>query len=168
MAALGQPALAIPSGSDRAPIWPDGIVGSISHCDSLAIAVVARRADGTLTLGVDIEVALPLEADLIDSICTPAEQRYLYSAGNAGLMAKVIFSIKESVYKAQYPLTGKMLEFDEVETTLDLTAMRFSAIMASSNLPPLTGQFRIEAGYILALTCITAEMVDPADGNDHS
>jgi len=158
---LGQPAHTIPSGQDRAPIWPEGIVGSISHCDSLAIAVVARRADGFLSLGVDIEAASPLEAELIESICTPAERQNLASAGDAGLLAKTIFSIKESAYKAQYPLTRTMLEFHEVEVKLDLAAMRFSAVVAGCP-QSLTGQFRIEAGYILTLTCITSEAAGPA------
>lgn len=164
---LGERALAIPSGPDREPIWPEGIVGSISHCDSLAIAVVARRDDGFLALGVDIEAASPLEADLFESICTPAERHYLASASDAGLLAKVIFSIKESVYKAQYPLTRTMLEFGDVDVTLDLATGRFNAVVASVPLPLLTGQFRIEADYILALTCITSEMVGSA-GNSRT
>ncbi|KKB80719.1 hypothetical protein VW29_16715 [Devosia limi DSM 17137] len=153
---LGQPAMAIPSGPDRAPIWPDGFVGSISHCEDLAIAVVARCPGAIRSLGVDIEPACPLEAELVENICTAAEQRYLANAANAGLLAKTIFSIKESVYKAQYPLTHTMLEFLDVELVLDATAGRFDAVVANSALPPLGGRFRIEAGHILALTYIAA------------
>ncbi|QCO56124.1 4'-phosphopantetheinyl transferase superfamily protein [Pseudorhodobacter turbinis] len=110
MAAFG-PACAIPMGSDRAPIWPDGISGSITHSATACLAAVTRAP--TL-IGIDLEPATPLEADLWDIVLSPPERATL----GTGLHAKLIFSAKEAAYKAQYARSRTLLEFDALEITL--------------------------------------------------
>lgn len=114
MVELGLPPAPIPVGAQRAPLWPQGLVGSIAHCDTLCIAAVSRTHR---CLGLDIELATPLAPDLEEIICTPSERAWLDTLPpeTRGLRAKQIFSAKEAFYKAQYPLTGRMIGFDEVE-----------------------------------------------------
>jgi 4'-phosphopantetheinyl transferase EntD len=118
MAELDLPPAPIPMGAQREPLWPQGIVGSIAHCDTLCIAAISRKNQ---SIGLDIEPATPLPADLEDIICTPPERAWLDTLPpqTRGLRAKQIFSAKEAVYKAQYPLTGKVIGFDEVELRYD-------------------------------------------------
>ncbi len=110
MASLGLPQAAIPQGPDRAPVWPAGLAGSIAHCETLCIAAVSQTHR---SIGIDIEPATPLADDLIPIICADAEQAWLPQTGR-GRVAKQIFSAKEAVYKAQYPLIGRIIGFDDV------------------------------------------------------
>lgn len=116
MAALGLPACPVPMDPDRAPRWPKGLCGSISHTRTAAVALVSREADAP-GLGVDIEEDTPLEADLWNTVLTATEQAWLagFSAPDQGRIAKAVFSAKEALYKAQYPLTGQMLTFHDVQ-----------------------------------------------------
>lgn len=147
MAEIGIAPVAIPQGRDRAPIWPSGLAGSIAHCDTCCIAAVALHGHHA-ALGVDIEPATPLASDLIEVICTPAERAWLVDQSDPGLAAKVIFSAKEAVYKAQYPLTGKVIGFDAV--TLDFDDDRFGVI-AGPELTNIKGAILIQEGLILTV-----------------
>lgn len=113
---LGEPAVAIPSAPDRSPVWPDGIAGSISHCDTRAVVAIGRRDAGTV--GVDVEHRAELKRDLWSSVFLPSEIACLearWDAARRGRMALVFFSAKEALYKAQYPWTTKFMGFSELE-----------------------------------------------------
>lgn len=146
MTVLAVEPTAILQGADRAPLWPAGMVGSIAHCDTCAIAAVARDADRQ-SLGIDIEPATPLDAGLIDIVCTQAERDWLATQPKPGLAAKMIFSAKEAVYKAQYPLTQQVIGFDAV--TLVMTLDGFD-VQSDLNLPKLKGMILIQNGLILS------------------
>ena len=141
---LGQAPVSIPVGSDRAPIWPTGYWGSISHCRT-AVVAAAMRAGGHI--GIDVEQAVPLERGLWDAICTPGEMEWLKGRGE--LWATVIFSAKEAVYKAQYPITGRMLEFSDVELTLDQAGC-FSARVLVDSVLAVEGRFGISDDFVLS------------------
>ncbi|WP_299552969.1 4'-phosphopantetheinyl transferase [uncultured Tateyamaria sp.] len=113
MEAIDLPLAPVPMGPDRSPCWPEGVLGSITHCECAALAVTAR-ADTVRALGIDLEEAEPLERDLWDTVLTTAERERT----SDGLTAKYIFCAKEAVYKAQFPMTGQQLGFDDVEVTL--------------------------------------------------
>ena len=115
MADLGLPPAAIPMGDDRAPIWPAGLAGSIAHTDDICIAVISQSHE---SIGVDVEPATPLDRDLWDTVCTAEELGWLQTQPDPGLAAKMIFCSKEAVYKAQYPLTGRVIGFEDVQTKL--------------------------------------------------
>jgi 4'-phosphopantetheinyl transferase EntD len=106
----------IPIGEDRAPIWPEGIVGSISHCDSLTGSIVAKSSDH-ISLGLDIEEIGRVTPDLWDLVLTENEKNYLYglSEEDKRIQSTAIFSIKEAFYKFQHPLTKTFLDFLDVE-----------------------------------------------------
>ncbi len=116
MADLGLPPAPVPMCPDRAPLWPEGLTGSIAHCTTACIAAVAPL-DQVRSIGLDIEEATPLAPDLWDTVLTPGERSWLDTCppNDRGLLAKRIFSAKEAVYKAQYPLTGVVLGFEDVE-----------------------------------------------------
>ncbi|MFC3085549.1 4'-phosphopantetheinyl transferase family protein [Tabrizicola soli] len=114
LAALGHPAAAIPAGPDRAPCWPEGMAGSIAHAAGVAVAAVRRGA----SLGLDVEADAGLEPDLWPLICDPQELAAL-PQGDRGRAVRLVFAAKEAVYKAQYPLTGRLIGFDAVRVTLE-------------------------------------------------
>ncbi|SEK91666.1 4'-phosphopantetheinyl transferase EntD (siderophore biosynthesis) [Roseovarius nanhaiticus] len=128
MALMGHASRPVPAGPDRAPIWPDGLTGSLSHTSSLCIAALAPL-DQVRAIGVDLEDALPVPADLIPDICTLAERAWLACQPEAerGLLAKLIFSAKECAYKCQYPLTRTLFDFNTLEVTPDLDTGQFEA-----------------------------------------
>ncbi|MER2510247.1 MAG: 4'-phosphopantetheinyl transferase superfamily protein [Amaricoccus sp.] len=113
----------VPAGVDRAPIWPDGLVGSIAHSAERCVAVVAPAADWS-SLGVDIEPDAPLEETLWDSVLRPEELAWLDArpAGDRARLARLIFSAKECAYKCQYPLTRALLDFDDFSIAIEAGA----------------------------------------------
>lgn len=158
MAGLGYPPYAIPGGPDRAPVWPGGLIGSISHCASACVAVSAPEG-AMLAIGIDIEPAEPLPADLVETICTPGERAWLagHLPGERGTLARMIFSAKEAAYKCQYPLSGAVLEFDALTIRADETGPGFRAVFRQPVAPfatgsALPGRRVTAAGFIL--TCV--------------
>lgn len=105
-------------GEDRSPCWPTGVVGSITHGAGWA-AVVAARSELWRGLGLDVEKLLPVtRADrLAGEILTPRELEG-YAALNESqraLRVTLTFSIKESLFKALYPLVKTRFYFQEAE-----------------------------------------------------
>lgn len=111
LAKLGQGPAPLLAAKSRAPIWPQGIVGSISHCNDLCIAVCAH-GEAFRALGVDIEERAPLPAGVLDMVTNAEERAWLATAESAAPID--IFSAKEATYKALYPLTQKMLGFHDL------------------------------------------------------
>jgi len=114
LAKLGaSPGVELPRSASRAPAWPAGFVGSLAHDDEFAVAAVA----GSISLrsvGIDIEPALPLLEDLIDLIATKSERKQI----NGDLVqARLLFCIKEAVYKATHPIDGVFLGHHDVEVS---------------------------------------------------
>jgi 4'-phosphopantetheinyl transferase EntD len=129
---MGRAPCAIINADDRAPIWPQGVVGSITHTgrldDGFAAAAVASSED-LQSLGLDAEAATPLADNLFSRVLTGSEQSQLVGLEHdaAGRLAKLYFSAKEAFYKCQYPLTREFLGFKDVELDLDLERGSFSA-----------------------------------------
>ena len=111
LAALGLPAVAVPVTETRAPAWPRGIVGSITHSDGLALAVLApaRQSAG---LGLDAEPDAPFPEDLVDSVTRPEERRWLATQPEPLNAARQIFVAKEAAYKCQFPASHAVIGFD--------------------------------------------------------
>ncbi len=155
--ALGVMPQAIPVGSSRAPIWPAGFVGSISHAGEL-VAAVAAPARLMAGIGVDLEPATPLADDLLERVCLPDElARLRHEAQQApdrgpAHAAKLIFSAKESVYKCIAPRLGIFLEFADLEILPDRHQQEFSTRghgpTGNRIAPPaLSGRFVEIGGY---------------------
>jgi 4'-phosphopantetheinyl transferase EntD len=111
---FGQAPCAIPKSTAGMPVWPEGIVGSLAHDATVAVAAMAARADFQ-SIGVDIEPAEPLTPDLLDIVATATEREGIH---DDPLRGRLLFSIKEAVYKAVYPLDRTFLDHHDVEVSL--------------------------------------------------
>jgi len=114
--ALGIPSGPILSDAARAPVWPTGVVGSITHTDGFCGAVVALRTRYR-GLGIDAEQRGHATADLWGEILTNAELRWLREqpASQRAEIATIIFCAKEAFYKCQYQVTRSWLGFEGAE-----------------------------------------------------
>lgn len=96
------------------PLWPEGIVGSITHCYPWNIAVAAKCSNPS-AIGVDLETTERVQgADISELVCTSNELDWVHS-GNSQKRLTMIFSAKEAVYKAFYPLCRRYIDFKDVE-----------------------------------------------------
>jgi 4'-phosphopantetheinyl transferase EntD len=111
---IGADAVSIPVNEDRTPVWPPGFTGSISHTDTRVAVSVCRTADFS-GLGLDIERARSMPMKLVDSVFTDREKREF---AGCSLDPTSLFSCKEAVYKAVYPLCGEFLDFHDVEIAM--------------------------------------------------
>ena len=161
---LGVPPVAIPVGAKRAPTWPPGVVGAITHCEGLAAAAVAWQ-DRYAGIGLDAEVAAPLEEALARLIATPAErERHAATAPPEGTdWTKLTFSGKESVHKAVAPMSGVTLGFHDVELEFDVERSTFRALLVGAERPGLPvfdrleGTYRIRDGYVITAVTIRSD-----------
>ena len=156
----------LPMGGDRAPVWPAGITGTISHSDRLCLAIVGLAAAGTI--GLDLEPDAPLAPELWDTLLRPAEIAALPAGEDAGRTALAIFAAKEAAYKAQYPLTRRLFGFHDLEITL--SPGRFRAVFTAAHPPfapgdTIAGHWGRAAGHVLALAAIPPRTAPrPTDG----
>lgn len=159
LAALGGPSVPIPRGPDRAPLWPEGYVGSIAHCDIACCAVAAKSRDAH-SLGIDIEPAQPLGTALIPLIVRPEEQARFGRLENRAVAewTTIAFCAKEAFYKSWYGLNRRYLDFLDVDVELRLDepdAGGFSAVVraadeALSAKVAYDGRWRLAHGLIWA------------------
>ncbi|MFI8879262.1 4'-phosphopantetheinyl transferase [Streptomyces sp. NPDC055243] len=171
LAELGVPAVPILPGPKGAPRWPDGIIGSMTHCAGYRAAVVARSSAVT-SIGVDAEPAAPLADEGVLALVADEGER----TALAGLGARhpdvpwdrLLFSAKESVYKTWFPLTGRWLGFEDARLDLDpdgtfTAALRVSGpTVAGRELKGFRGTWLIRDG--IAVTAIVLPLTPPAPG----
>ncbi len=146
--------------ADRVPIWPRGFVGSISHKRDLC-AVAVARSETYRGLGLDIEPARAIRPELQKTICTEPERAWLRGCTREqqGLLCRIVFSVKEAVYKAFYPSLREFWSFQDVGVEIDLETSRFVA-----EVPPSTGVARVEgrvirrAGWVATGIALPREM----------
>jgi 4'-phosphopantetheinyl transferase EntD len=137
LAALACPPQPLPVGPSRQVIWPPGFLGSISHSDEVCAAIVARCAD-YCGAGIDLESDRPLDDDGMRALIFRPEERSI--AWSEGDPAKLLFVIKEAVYKAYHPQTNCFLEFSDLSVQIDAAEQSFHAELMRSDAPPLAGR----------------------------
>lgn len=147
-------------GQDRSPIWPAGIVGSISHSKKHSIAAVAS-ADDVQSLGVVLEPDVELEPYMYREVCSPEEMKWLEQQpfDRRGNLAKLIFCAKGCTYKCQLPLTRRLLWYNSLQIQIDQSTTSFSATFSQSagtfcSGDRLTGRFFVGQGVILTTLII--------------
>jgi 4'-phosphopantetheinyl transferase EntD len=144
---------------DRQPVWPAGIVGSITHTRDFCAAVVGSR-ERLAALGVDSEVVGDVGSEILPRICVSAEAGWIASLPDQdrAAAATLVFAAKEAFYKCQYPLVGERLGFKDarVEATWGASGgeflvhvMRPIALAAHAALP-LQGRFLLHDGLVTA------------------
>ena len=127
---IGAPERPLLPGPNREPMWPPGFVGSISHCEGYCIAAVARSEDSS-SVGIDIEPDEPLPDGVIDQITSQDEGAWVAEGPRLEHRGRLLFSAKESVYKAWFPLTGTWLGFEDVRLTFSPDQASFGVQAAS-------------------------------------
>ena len=106
---LGHQLSAIPAGESGAPVWPEAITGSISHCDDIAVALVGWQRQYR-SLGIDVEHIQTLSPNVRALVLTDAER----AAVRDDRAATLHFCAKEALYKCLAPLGGDWLDFADV------------------------------------------------------
>jgi 4'-phosphopantetheinyl transferase EntD len=111
---LGLSDFAIRAGEEREPIWPESVVGSITHTSGFCAAVAADQS-GVRGLGLDSEIAGSVKPELFPSICTPSEIDWIATlpVTQQRDAATMLFSAKEAFYKCQFPLVRERLRFHD-------------------------------------------------------
>lgn len=162
MSQLGLPPVPILKGDRGEPCWPDGVVGSLTHCKGFRGAVVGRRSE-VRSLGIDAEPHDVLPDGVLDAISLPVERRELAALPAELHWDRILFCAKEATYKAWYPLTHRWLGFEDAHITFTPddtgTAGTFESRIlidpAAEFGPPLTtlaGRWSVTDG--IALTAI--------------
>ncbi|MFC4068235.1 4'-phosphopantetheinyl transferase family protein [Actinoplanes subglobosus] len=158
---LGFAPAPIRPGPRREPLWPDGVAGSITHCAGYRAAAVARVTD-VASLGIDAETHAPLPPRVLPAVTAPGDREHL-----AGLAARdpaihwdrLLFSAKESVYKAWFPVTRRWLGFDEASLDIDPLGGTFTAhIRVESPWPTLHGRWQVTGGLVRTAVTITGQL----------
>lgn len=153
--ALGQlriPPTAIPSGRHGEPLWPAGVVGTITHCPGYCACAVART-EHVASLGIDAEVNAPLPEGVLEQVAFGPEREIAESA--SGLcIDRLLFSAKEAIYKAWFPLAKRWLGFEDVELQVDLNGtfrarlLIAEPLIRDARLTALRGRWCVEDGVI--------------------
>jgi 4'-phosphopantetheinyl transferase EntD len=147
---LGVPAAPILPGEDRAPRWPVGVVGSMTHCAGYRAAVVARSGE-LRGVGIDAEPHAALPSDMLDFVLRGDERARLLALAGADPgrhWDRIVFCAKEAVYKAWFPLTGRWLDFEDVSIAVHLDGT-FGARLLGAGPDDLDGRWKVERGLIL-------------------
>ncbi|MBT2364808.1 4'-phosphopantetheinyl transferase superfamily protein [Streptomyces sp. ISL-10] len=172
LARLGHPPVPLPAGERGAPVWPTGIVGSMTHCRGYRAAAVARST-GTAALGIDAEPATPLDDGVLGLICTTAELRHLAALARSEPAVpwdRMLFSAKEAVYKAWFPLTGRGLEFRDAQLSFLPGSDRF--VVRVHGAPELSaamhGRWTVAHGLVLTSVAVPARSLPAAGTGRHA
>ncbi|MGA4991457.1 4'-phosphopantetheinyl transferase family protein [Nonomuraea bangladeshensis] len=144
LAGLGLPPTPILTGPRGEPLWPDGVVGTITHCRGYRAAAVARTPD-VLSIGMDAEPREPLPPGVLDAIALPQERTW---AENAQERGRLLFTMKESVFKAWYPLTHRNLGFDEAEIIVNDTGTFTAKLLVPGPVGEFTGRWAVSDGFV--------------------
>lgn len=165
LARLGLPAVPILPGPRGAPVWPAGVIGSMTHCHGYRAAALARS--GVLAaIGVDAEPHETLPDGVLGMVAFGPEQAQLreLAVAEPGICwDRLLFSAKEAVYKAWFPLTGRWLDFAEAQVCFDAARHAFTARflvpgpdLAGRRLTEFTGRFLAADGLVLTTVCVHA------------
>ncbi len=155
---LGFPPVPILKGDKGEPCWPDGVVGSLTHCAGYRGAVVGRGA--LRSVGVDAEPHDVLPDGVLDAISLPEERREMAALPAGVHWDRILFCAKEATYKAWFPLTKRWLGFEDAHITFDIdgsgSAGSFESVIlidgATLSGPPLkslAGRWSVERELVL-------------------
>ncbi len=163
LATLGLPPAPIVPGPRGAPQWPPEVVGSMTHCAGYRAAAVARHRD-VLTIGLDAEPDDRLPEGVLDAIATADERARLCALASAApepSWDRLLFSAKESVYKAWFPLTRRWLGFEEAAITINPSDGTFTArllvpgpVLDGRQLTGFTGRWLARHGLVLTAIAV--------------
>ncbi|MEU4680891.1 4'-phosphopantetheinyl transferase superfamily protein [Micromonospora sp. NPDC023737] len=155
MATLGLPPAPVPA-ADRAPVWPSGVVGTITHTRGYCAAAAARSSE-VRAVGMDAEQHKELSPGVRRLICLPEEDVHLARLPVGVSWPAVLFSAKETIYKVWHPVVGTWLDFTDALVEIDPDAGTFRARIAPARVdaapvghPPraVHGRFVVADGLV--------------------
>ncbi|WP_406691426.1 4'-phosphopantetheinyl transferase superfamily protein [Saccharopolyspora sp. ID03-671] len=167
MRELGVEPVALLRGERGAPVWPSGLVGSITHCADYRGAVVARKGE-VRSVGIDAETHQPLPEGVLDVVSRSEEREHLAELGSRDPGARwdrLLFSCKESVYKTWFPVTGEWLGFEDAALEFapaggaaGSATGTFTARLhkTAAGLTGFTGRWMIRDGLVLSAIALRA------------
>jgi 4'-phosphopantetheinyl transferase EntD len=159
---LGVPAGPLPRGPRRQPLWPVGVTGSITHCAGYRAAAVASAAS-LVAIGIDAEPNEPLPPALVRSVAGDAERGRLARLTRvepAVCWDRLLFSVKESVYKTWFPLTHRRLGFADADVALDLDGTFHARLLVPPPAGPeqapraFAGRWLADGGFLLSAIAV--------------
>jgi len=160
LVALGLGPAALPKGADGSPSWPEGVVGTLTHCAGYRAVALARRSTA-LALGLDAEPEAPLPPRLVGRIATPREREALAKLGGSDPYERLLFCAKEAAFKANAALGGEVAGLLELEVVLEggLRAGSFSILPVCGvdrRLVGACGRWLIADGILRAAVTVLA------------
>jgi 4'-phosphopantetheinyl transferase EntD len=149
LALMGVERCAIGVAHGRAPLFPRGFSGTITHTDTYCAAAVVRIGE-VLSLGIDAETNEPLSRGVVDLIALPDERVMLSALARAEAVcwAKLLFSIKEAFYKAYFQLTAEFLDFREAQVSIDPGLRTFTVQVLRADIPERVRSGTLRGAYV--------------------
>ncbi|MEV4118087.1 4'-phosphopantetheinyl transferase superfamily protein [Micromonospora sp. NPDC049645] len=153
---LGLPTTAVPAAADRGPVWPAGVVGSITHTAGYCAAAAAYTTD-IRSVGMDAEQHRELSPGVRKLVLLPEEEAACARLPRSIRWPVVLFSAKETVYKVWHPVVRSWLDFLDARLDIDPDAGTFVARIAPARVdaagvddPPtsITGRFVVADGLV--------------------
>jgi enterobactin synthetase component D len=140
---------AVLADKNRCPLWPEHIKGSITHNNNFAMAAITTKPS-VLGIGIDIEsiISATVINNIVEEVLFDDEYSLLKrDLGTPEMLFSLIFSIKETFFKAAYPSTGYFFGFDAIKiVSLDFESNRFELILCQ-NLSSFLKQGLLFKGY---------------------
>ena len=146
---LRQPVLHDPQ--TREPLWPEGISGAITHSGNWAAAAAGKTSD-VLGIGIDLEdLERQVDSRISRHVCIPEEQKWLQECGEDFLEKnlKIIFSAKESIFKAFFPYTRTYLHFHDARILMEQTFFQKSKPDSLSEKEKILNPAKFEFEYLM-------------------
>lgn len=170
LAEFGIVDFAVLMAADRRPLWPEPLIGSITHTAGFCAAAAAQRSSFE-SIGIDTEASGAVKPELWARVCVDSELAWVGSlpAARRAQAVTLIFSAKEAFYKCQYPVTGERLSFTDVEVaafdwggsrgSLSLSPTR--TIVLGDRSARLECAFRFHEDFVSTGACLPAPQPAP-------
>jgi len=159
-------------GTAGEPLWPLSVCGSITHCDGYCAATAARQAH-IRGIGIDVERIQTLTDDLFKRISLEPERAWIRDADPQMPWDILLFSAKESVFKAWFPAVGTWIGFEHARIEFDPSTRCFKAIMlpdaSVADTPTIiNGRFHVDDEWVRTSAILPAMRLAPLRQNQAS
>lgn len=154
---FGAELLSLPINSNRSPDWPEEVIGSITH-NQIWVGATVSKSKSLLGVGIDFEVMGRTKLELARYIRS-AEDLKAHQSLNDNELLTIIFSAKESLYKALYPTVKSFFGFEAAavrEIDVSNGTFKIDLISQISSLLGPSGRFQFEGRFkVVGSSCLT-------------